>query len=98
MLRKVTLCLCAVGLCGVGQLRADQAVQPKESPSLQLANDQVTIEFDAANGAVASIKNRSLGVDVFPGCGARLRTAQRSFADHPARDAVPGVRGVRTVC
>ncbi|MFH1268637.1 MAG: hypothetical protein ABIK89_23170, partial [Planctomycetota bacterium] len=44
-------------------LWAEQAIQSEEGATLDLANDKVAIVFDAADGAITSIKNRSLGVD-----------------------------------
>ena len=63
MLKKVTLCLCFIGLLGAGLLWAEQAVSSDKSATLDLANDKVVIGFDVADGTVTSIKNRSLGVD-----------------------------------
>ncbi len=63
MLKKVTLCLCTVGLLGGGLLRAEQAASPEERTTLSLANGKVAMEFAVADGTVTSIKNRSLDVD-----------------------------------
>ena len=62
-LQKVTLYWCVVALVGGGLLGAEATVASEEGAGMHLANENISIEFDAANGAVASMKNRSLNVD-----------------------------------
>ena len=63
MLKETTLCLCLVGLFAAGSLWAEQTAPPEENATLDLANAKVALGFDATDGTVTSIKNRSLGVN-----------------------------------
>jgi len=59
-------------LCG-GQAATSASAEPnnaKPIKAIELTNSQLTIRFDAANGSVAAIQNRALGVDYTMGAPA----------------------------